>query len=382
MFDWLLGQNRERLGVDLGASNIKMVELGREGGRLILRNYALAKTKSGEEIKIDKLTEKELAEILKNMAREAGFKSNQASFSLPVGKSFSTLMDLPMMPEKELAAAVPFEAQKYVPVPLENVVLDWSVVARNSGEALSAKPEEKTRTEAGSPRFGEAGKMDGLAPEKIPAVQNSPSSLSLSGQISPDSNIAQKQISQALPSFGQTLSSPGGIQKSGIQIMLVAVPKEIINFLTKAAELAGLKVLAFEHEAFSLARSLVGNDSGTYLIADLGPKSADIVIVDQQMVKASHSLEAATKEAILMEIDRVVNFFQTRYNRKVNQCLLAGGRATEKETRDFLASKLRLPLKVGDPFARIQRSPNLEKILKEELGPPLAVAVGLAMRED
>ena len=111
-------------------------------------------------------------------------------------------------------------------------------------------------------------------------------------------------------------------------------------------------------------------------------ESADIIIVDQQMVKASHSLEAATKEAVLMEIDRVVNFFQTRYNKKVNQCLLVGGRATEKETRDFLTSKLRLPMKVGDPFARIQYPSSLERILKEELGPPLAVAVGLAMRED
>jgi|GEM_PF-2219366 len=362
MFSWLTGENKERLGVDLGASNIKMVELGREGGRLILRNYALAKTKSGDEIKIDKLTEKELGEILKTMAREAGFKSNQASFSLPVGKSFSTLMDLPMMPEKELAAAVPFEAQKYVPVPLENVVLDWSVVARNSGEILPPKPKEEIKTEA--------GKMDSLAIEKNPPPPPPPAP-----SLSQISEIIQKQDIQSSPQAPK-------IQKEGIQIMLVAVPKEIINFLTKAAGLAGLKVLAFEHEAFSLARSLVGNDSSTYLIADLGPKSADIVIVDQQMVKASHSLEAATKEAILMEIDRVVNFFQTRYNRKVNQCLLAGGRATEKETRDFLASKLRLPLKVGDPFARIQRSPSLEKVLKEELGPPLAVAVGLAMRED
>ncbi len=374
MFNWLLGENEARLGIDLGASNIKMVELGKESGRLVLRNYALAKTKNGEEIKVDKLTAKELAEVLKNMAREANFKSNQASFSLPVGKSFSTLIELPQMPEKELAAAVPFEAQKYVPVPLENVVLDWSIVSWNSKEVLSLKEEVKP----------EAGKMDALASEKSSAGQTAPPVIPQS----PD--IAQKQNFQALfenasprpalPSSGP--SSAFKPSKGGIQIMLVAVPKEIINFLTKAAALAGLKVLAFEHEAFSLARSLVGNDASTYLIADLGPKSADIIIVDQQMVKASHSLEAATKEAVLMEIDRVVNFFQTRYNKKVNQCLLVGGRATEKETRDFLTSKLRLPMKVGDPFARIQYPSSLERILKEELGPPLAVAVGLAMRED
>ena len=354
MWNWFSGGNKENLGIDLGAANIKIVELGRAGGRLILRNYAVAKTKSGEEIKIDKLNEKELAEVLKNIMREAGFKSNRASFSLPTGKTFSTVMELPLMPEKELAAAVPFEAQKYVPVPLENVVLDWSVISLGQKAELPQK---------------ETSKEEPKNTEEKPPLEINPVKPA-SPQLAPQN--------QEITRFRAQFQPP----KSGIQVMLVAVPKDIINFLTKAAGLTGLKISAFEHEAFSLARALVGNDSGTYLIADLGPKSADIVIVDQGIVKASHCLEAASKEAALMEIDRVVNLFQMRYNKKVNQCLLVGGRATEKEVREFLASKLRLPLKTGDPFARVQYPQNLEKVLKEELGPPLAVAAGLAMRED
>lgn len=320
MFDWLFGKKRKvHLGIDFGVSSIKLVELAKENSRFVLQNYALARAKEASfDFEEAKLKEEKLAEILKNLLSQADFKSREASVSLPVGKTFSTVMDLPLMPEKELAAAVDFEAQKYVPVPLNEVILDWSIISETGGEAFQ-EPEHT----------------------KIRGSQNQP----------------------------------------GIQVLLVAVPKEVVDYLTHAAAAAGVKISAFEHEAFSLARALVGSDPSIYLVVDLGPKSADIVLIEKGLVKASYCLEAETKETVLMEIDRIVNLFQIRYNKRVNQCLLAGGRVLQKDFFDFLAAKLRMPVKIGEPFARLQYPEVLQKALKE-LGPQLAVAVGLAMRED
>jgi len=312
----------------MGSSSIKIVELEKKDERLHLTNYALAQIKNEAVFKIGELRDAEVAEILKTLLAQAQIKSRRASISLPVDKTFSTVMELPSMPEKELVAAIPFEAQKYVPVPLNEVVLDWSIISAGQEEPL-----DKSR---------------------------------MAGAASSDS--AQ-------------LSWAGNEKTGGIQVLLVAVPKDIINKIARIAKMAGLELAALEQEAFSLARSLIGHDKNIYMIVDLGRKSTDLIVVDREFIRLSHNLESVNKEIILMEIDRVVNIYQMRYNKKVGTCLLAGGRASEKELADFLGGKLKIPVKIGNPFARLAYATALEPVLKD-IAPQMAIAVGLAMREN
>lgn len=322
MFKWLFGEKSVGwLGIDLGSSAIKVVELEKKEERFYLANYAVAQFKSESIFKVDELKEEEVADILKALISRAQLKGKVVSLSLPVDKTFSTLIDLPAMPEQELSAAISYEAHKYVPVPLEEVVLDWTMISPVGEEKTKAAPGDKN----------------------------------------------QSVEATAVPTT--------------IQVLLVAVPKEIINRLTKIAKLAGLEVAALEQEAFSLARSLIGNDRSVYLMADLGRRSVDLIVVDGGFVKMSHNCESVGREVILMEIDRIVNIYQMRYNRKVEQCVLTGGRSREKELADFLSGKLKIPVRVGDPFARVNKNSLLDPVL-QEIGPSLAVATGLAMRDN
>jgi len=108
------------LGIDIGASAIKLVELEKEEQRYKLKNYGIFSLKdylkeSWYQIPSvsRKLTNEELAGIIKKTIKEAKIISNQAYFSLPVYSSFSTLIDFPNLSEKEIEAAIPFEAKKY-----------------------------------------------------------------------------------------------------------------------------------------------------------------------------------------------------------------------------------------------------------------------------
>lgn len=334
MFNWLFGEkSNTQIGIDLGSSSIKIVELGQKDERTYLINYALAQVKAGAVFSVIDLKDEEIVKILKELIAEAKISGRYATVSLPVEKTFSTVITLPVMPASELAAAVSFEAQKYVPVPLEEVVLDWTVISGRPGADVDRSSSSQSPT--------------GL------------DAISETGQNSTSDNLGTGTI----------------------QILLLAVPKETINRVANIVSQAGLKVAALEQEAFSLARSLIGNDKNTFMVIDLGRRGTDIIVLDQGFIKLSHNLESINKEIILMEIDRVVNIFQMRYNKKIGQCLLAGGRANEKELIDFLSAKLKIPVKVGDPFARVGHDQKVAGFLKE-LAPQMAVAAGLAMREN
>lgn len=336
MLDWLFGKSKkEHLGIDLGLSAIKMVELKKKDERLVLSNYAILQIKKDSAFKISDLKEEEIAKVLKNLIAKADIRGRTANISLPINQTFSTIIDFPEMSEDELAAAIPFEARKYVPVPLEEVVLDWSVVGRS---ALS-----KNNSAA--------------ADIKNPAASN-----------------------QGEPMAAGVQNGSRQAEKGQLQVLLVAVPKEIINKIAKIARLAGLEVLTLEQESFSLVRALVGGDKSTFLIIDIGRKSSDIVVVDDGFIRLSHNLETIEEEILLMEIERLVNIFRVKYNKSIGSCLLTGGRAADKNIFSFLSKKLSIAVAIGDPFAKTKYEAALAPAIKD-LGPELAVAVGLAMRE-
>jgi type IV pilus assembly protein PilM len=340
------------LGIDIGASAVKLVELEREENRYKLKNYGIFSLKDylkQEWYQIPsgprKLTNEELAEIVTKTIKEAKIVSDQTYLSLPVYSSFSTLIDFPTMPEKEIAAAIPFEAKKYVPVPISEVILDWS-----------------------------------------------------------------------------TVSPPN--QQKGLQVLLMAVTKEIVNDYKRIIQLAGLNLSAIESETFSLSRALVGNDKSTIILIDVGARSVSVSIVDGSYIRVISnlemggikltktisqqmglSLEAAEKlkmnfstnqsinqqssqlkeiihsvlNVVVFEIKKIIDSYQGKYNRKVEKCILVGGGVQVPGFVEYFINKLGLEVSLGNPFARVIYPPLLESTLKE-LGPSLAVAIGLAMR--
>lgn len=349
-----------RLGIDLGSSAIKLVEILPEQGRLKLETYGLAyfsaeglksaqsDTKQFEEIYksgegeaaetifklgpapgsiFETLSNKEISGILRDLCLQSKIKTSAAYFSLPIFTTFSTILELPPMPQNELAAAIPFEAKKYVPIPLDEVELDWMVVGAQENNRDSAANDEK----------------------------------------------------QAGPT----------------QVILVAILKEVIVKYTKIAEMAGLGVLALEPESFSLARSLIQDKNpGLSVIVDVGSSFVNIILTEEGMIKLVRNnkkqAEAETggpdKNFLAQKIQESINIFNDKF--KKNQpmdmagvkCILTGGGAPAENLLSFLKEKLGCEVSIGSPFARLEYPKILESALRE-IGPAMSAAAGVAMRE-
>ncbi len=120
------------LGVDIGTSSVKMVELKKAGGRFSLKNYGILDTRDyldhpNQAIQTSslKVSDRDVASALALLVREVKPKSRLAVATLPTFTTFTTTLDFPDLPPEETEKAIHFQAPQYIPLPIKAVSLEW-----------------------------------------------------------------------------------------------------------------------------------------------------------------------------------------------------------------------------------------------------------------
>jgi len=351
------------IGVDLGGSSIKLVELKDEGGRPQLVTYGYIE-KSTDIVKSDSAeTQKAIVEILKELIKKIGPTTVKAVGALPNFSVFSSIISLPAMSRKDLVSAVKWEAKKFVPMPIEEMILDWEVL----------KSEEEEVKE-------EAEKKEGLEKEK---------------------------------------------KKGNIRVLLTAAPRNLVTRYIDIFKKCNLQLVGLETEAFALERSLVGHEKSAIMVVDIGSLASSIIIFSEGIPLMSRSIDVGGEtitstivntlnidperaeqfkkdfglsmagqettgqipkaiefviNSIVNEIRYVINIYQNQKNRPIEKIILSGGSAYLLNLPGYLEQTFNIKVYIGDPWARVIYPVELQPVLKE-LGPRFALSVGLAMRQ-
>ena len=121
----------ESFGLDISDLSLKIIKLKKRGNFFTLSSYGKEEIEpgliKGGEIK----DEKKLAEILRESIKKVRgkkLKTNYVVASLPEEKAFLQVIQMPRLPEEDLKSAVIYEAENYIPTPLEEVYLDYQIV--------------------------------------------------------------------------------------------------------------------------------------------------------------------------------------------------------------------------------------------------------------
>jgi len=127
------------IGIDIGVGSIKVVSISKGSGKLVLDVIGEAKTPRVQWTKEDK-TGKAIGELsiaIKSLLSDLKIRANQAVTSLPEDEVVSRLIRLPPLKESEVRDALKFEAETFVPYPLDQVSIDYEVVEQDDAGRLT-----------------------------------------------------------------------------------------------------------------------------------------------------------------------------------------------------------------------------------------------------
>ncbi|MCE9541622.1 type IV pilus assembly protein PilM [Candidatus Kaiserbacteria bacterium] len=369
IFKGLTGGGKEVsvLGVDIGASSAKLVQLRASRGIAVLETYgeiALGPY-GGQPIgKAVKLTPEKTAEALKDLIKESNVTTASVGVSIPFSSSLVSVIDLPPADAESLKRIVPIEARKYIPVAISEVSLDWFVIPKEEGT---------------------------------------------------DSAFDQLQEKSVIRTKGQ-------------EVLLVAIHNATLKNYQEIMEKVGLTSSFFEIEIFSAMRSCVGHGLAPVLIVDLGASTTKMYMVERGVVRMTHLLSVggqqvtetlgrsldwdfekaervkrehgfiestaygadenariheallSTLSRVFSEVNRVLLSYGQRYNKNVSNVVLTGGGSSLPGIKDIAKTSLNAEVIIADPFSHTEAPAFLGKVLSE-IGPSFSVSVGLALRK-
>jgi type IV pilus assembly protein PilM len=358
--DILKKKTTSALGIDIGTSSIKVVQLQKKGNKAILETYGELSLGPYGGVSVGQstnLTTDKIAQAMNDLLneKEVAITTKVCGLAIPFKASLLLTMEMPDVGQKEMASMVPIEARKYIPVPTSDVTIDWSVIPRSELEENISKEKNQSKVKT-------------------------------------------------------------------VDILLVAIHNNIINQYREIVAKTQLDAKFFEIEVFSSMRAILEGVQWPVMIFDMGASTTKLYTVDRGLIQYSHTINKGSQDitsniarilnipieeaevikrsigmgktaegvdlseavsvvadGIFSEANRFLYDFQKKKNQNMKSVFLTGGGSALRGFRDLAAQNFKTEVISGDPFEKVETPAFLENILKVT-GPEFTVAVGAALR--
>lgn len=359
--DLFSSSGKSAIGIDIGSSSVKIVQLRKKGGSVLLETYgeiAVGPYAGESPGRVVRTTQEKVVEAITDLLREAKITSRDAGVAIPTSSSFVTFIKIPKVDSKQLAQIVPMEARKYVPVPLSEVTLDWL---------------------------------------EVPEL---------------DDPYSEYEIRKE--STGMKMTN----------ILMVVIHNEALQSYKTITNLAKINSSFFEIEIFSALRSVADETQAAQLVIDFGANSTKYYILEQGVLRSTYIVNRGAQEISLalsqsmgitfdeaerlkttvgisddpqykpvsdiihitldhlfFEAERSVSNFGQKYGKNIKRVSLTGGGSLLKGLYELARERFpNTEVVYADPFSHVQVPKFLEPVVAN-IGPSFAIAVGIALRK-
>jgi len=353
------------LGIDIGSSNIKVVELSNDNGRPFLVTYGFTDRTlfSADKAVADWLGDTSAAaEMIKGICAKAKTKSKKVVSALSVGSVFSSVLTLSNVSKdkKEIDAAVKWQAKKVIPMPLEEMTIHWVPLGKKEEKTETSGPLKVLLTAAPQKLVKKYIEIFRLA--KLELISLETESFALIRSL-----VGNDQVAVMIIDVGYNTSS----------IIIVRNGVPIIN---KSVEIGGMTITKAIGENFKMDLAQAEKFKQDFGVAGAATGQAPMNVLQPVLNILEHEINYCLN-SFSAEDGYDGNGNGSNINPpKIEKIILAGGSTIFPGLAEQLSKDLNLKVYIGDPWARTIYPEDLKPVL-DEVGPKLSVAVGLAMRD-
>ena len=346
-----LRKKSEIIGLDIGSSSIKVIQLEDEDGGYRLSKFGMRTLEPEMIVDGTIMDSVRCVETLQGLLKDQSITAKDAVISLSGHSVIIKRVSLPQMTEDELAESIKWEAEQYIPFDINDVDIDFQIL--NSFVDADGKPQ-----------------IDVL----LAAVKKD----KLSEYTSLVIEAGLKPVIVDIDSFAL---------ENMYEINYGTNEKETVALINIGASITNINILQKGMFAFMRDVSIGGNKYTESIQKELG-----LSYEDAEKAKRGEDVEGVNtftidtiienvSTEIVSEITRSFGYFKTSSgSENIDKLLLSGGSSGMKNLNTFLQEHLGIEVETVNPFKHIKIPPEFDSNFITEVTPLAAVAVGLGIR--
>jgi type IV pilus assembly protein PilM len=364
-----LGGRREPIGLQIGKASVVAAQLSGRPHEPVLRTFAERLLPPGIVFEGEVLDPESLAVELKALFKESSLKGKVVRVGVGNQKVVVRNIEVPDMDPEELRGAIEFQAQDYIPLPIENVTLDYQVVGRQVDE-------------------------DGVVRQKVLLVAAQTDMIQQFLTACHKAGLVVEGIDLNAFAVLRALTPPIPFLEQG------AAPEEATGFLNIESSVNTLVVAAAGIPMFTRISSFAYDNFQSVLVEHQGvpPEDAraltELIGVPGPLAAFEESYSAATVTDVRGTLERVADQFSADIRRSLDYYLsqeyavpvaglvLSGRGPLLRNLDSYLSESLGLPVEIGNSMVRIvANKTGYPDEYVAAMAPRLAVPIGLALDE-
>jgi len=334
--------------LDIGTNAVRVVQLssaGPDAWNLVHFGYAPLDEKTSSSSSPEAL--RKLGEVIMTAVGQSGIKTKNVIIGLPSSKTFTTVIEMPIMPENELRNTIKYQVDQYIPMAINEAKVDWAPLG----------------TSLHDPKMQEvliASTANAYAEERLEFIEN----LGLNVIAAEPDQLAM--VRSLLPSgvLDARLIIDVGEQSTDLAITFGDSPRLVRTVPTGVQSLIKAAVQNLN----------VQEDQARQFILKFG------LAPDRLEGQVYRAIEG-TLESFAAELVKSIKFFQTRYpNTPVGGILLSGYGAIVPGFAEYVSAKTGVGSSMANPWQRVRVSQSDQQQLAT-VAAEFASAIGLAQRK-
>lgn len=341
----------QAIGVDIGMSSIKMVQLRREKEKIILDTYGEIELGpyAGKDAGIaSRLGEEKTIEAINDLIKEAKITAREAVVAIDSASAYVSLVKVPKVEDRQLKTMMPLEARKYIPIPLSEVQMDWWHIPTNIN----------------------IGKDERMVNVVLAAVNNN--TLTFYDRIV--NKLGFTKVEYEINGYSLLRSCP---PKTNGMILYVDIGA---SYTTLS--------LVFQQTVLDMHIITRGSQDSTIQLS----KALSIPVNIAEETKRTFGYEGDKSNPYVKEIMQLSSYplfgevarlslmYERKYNQSIEGIILSGGGARAKGILEAYNETVHFAGRISTPFEQTEVPAFLHDMI-EHIGPSYAIAVGCALKK-